>query len=174
MSHYIAQEIGITINRLLIALETSLDPDKFSGKSMEPRAGYQSISVTFKIDADASPEQLDPFLAIIKNRCPVSDNVACIHFFIKDKQIIKRNFTESPQSFPKVFLGFIHGDQNSDSIDHSLKVLGLVDVFHFNAGVQPEDSVPVSQSYSELYLITHFCPLNLAHMQAQFRSGQTK
>ena len=76
MSHYIAKEMGIVIKDLQIDLEAALDPAKFSGLSTAPRAGYQSIKVTFKIGADATSEQLDRLLTAVKNRCPVSDNIS--------------------------------------------------------------------------------------------------
>jgi uncharacterized OsmC-like protein len=46
------------------------------GKSEEPRAGYQEISVEIDLDSDADAETLNKWLEVVESRCPVSDNLA--------------------------------------------------------------------------------------------------
>lgn len=76
MTFYIGKELGITVKGTEIEVEASLDPAKFAGTNREVRAGYQAVHVTIKVDADATPEQLEKLRAEVESRCPVSDNVA--------------------------------------------------------------------------------------------------
>ena len=57
-------------------MEGDLDPAKFTGKSMDGRAGYSEIRVTLKPDTDADKETLDKWIKAVESRCPVSDNIS--------------------------------------------------------------------------------------------------
>lgn len=76
VGHLVAREMGFKLNGLELFLEGDLDPAKFSGKSMNGRAGYNEIRVTIKPDSDADKETLDKWIRIIEDRCPVSDNIS--------------------------------------------------------------------------------------------------
>ena len=76
VGHLVAGEMGFTLRGMEIELEGDLDPGKFSGKSMEGRAGYSDIRVTIKADTDADKATLDEWLKVIESRCPVSDNIS--------------------------------------------------------------------------------------------------
>jgi len=72
----VAKEMGFKINSLSFQVRGELDPAKFMGKSEEPRAGYQEISVEIDLDSDADAETLNKWLEVVESRCPVSDNLA--------------------------------------------------------------------------------------------------
>ena len=76
MTFYIGKELGIDVWGTEIEIEASLDPAKFAGKNRSVRAGYQSIDVTIRVHADATPEELQRLQEEVETRCPVSDNIA--------------------------------------------------------------------------------------------------
>lgn len=76
VGHLVAKEMEITFRGIEIETEGDLDPAKFLGLSAEGRAGYNAVRVTLKPDADADQATLDKWLEVVKNRCPVSDNIA--------------------------------------------------------------------------------------------------
>lgn len=76
MTFFIAKELGIEVKGTEVSVKASLDPRKFAGTSREIRAGYQGVQVTIKVDADATPEQLEKLRSEVEARCPVSDNIA--------------------------------------------------------------------------------------------------
>ena len=77
MTFYIGKELGIDVKGTEVEVEASLNPAKFAGKDRDVRAGYQAINVTIKVDADATPEELEKLRSEVEARCPVSDNIAC-------------------------------------------------------------------------------------------------
>lgn len=67
--------MGIEVRGTEVSVKASLDPAKFAGTDRSVRAGYQGIHVTIKVDADATPEQLEKLRSEVESRCPVSDNI---------------------------------------------------------------------------------------------------
>ena len=76
MTFFIAKELGIEVKGTEVSVKASLNPAKFAGTNREVRAGYQNVNVTIKVDADATPEQLEQLRSEVEARCPVSDNIA--------------------------------------------------------------------------------------------------
>jgi uncharacterized OsmC-like protein len=76
MTFFIAKELGIEVKGTEVSVKASLNPAKFAGTNREVRAGYQGVDVTIKVDADATPEQLEKLRSEVEARCPVSDNIA--------------------------------------------------------------------------------------------------
>jgi uncharacterized OsmC-like protein len=76
MTFFIARELGIQVKGTEVSVKASLDPGKFAGTNRGVRAGYQGVQVTIKVDADATPEQLEKLRSEVEARCPVSDNIA--------------------------------------------------------------------------------------------------
>ena len=72
----VAKEMGFEIRSFEVDIEGELNPAKFMGKSNEPRAGYENIKATMKVDTDADEETLGEWLRVVEERCPVSDNLA--------------------------------------------------------------------------------------------------
>lgn len=75
MGHLIAQEQGLTLDKLTLHLEGHLDPMSLLGKAPGVRPGFKEIRVRFELETDATPDQLNEWLRIIETRCPVSDNL---------------------------------------------------------------------------------------------------
>lgn len=76
VGHLIAKELDFTLRGLELELEGDLNPEKLFGTSSENRAGYSEVRVKITPDADADQEILSKWLDIVKDRCPVSDNIA--------------------------------------------------------------------------------------------------
>jgi uncharacterized OsmC-like protein len=75
VGHTVAREMDIDIESFDIDLEGDVDPAKFMGKDMEPRAGFQEIRVDVDVESDASEADLREWLEAVEERCPVSDNL---------------------------------------------------------------------------------------------------
>ncbi|GAB4395686.1 MAG: OsmC family protein [Microscillaceae bacterium] len=75
VGHLIAQEQGLVLKGLEIAIEGHLNTDKLFGVSDQERAGYQSLLVRLSPETDASPEALEKWLHTVESRCPVNDNL---------------------------------------------------------------------------------------------------
>lgn len=70
---YNAAAQGITVESLDLELEGNLDLHAFLGLSEESRAGYQDISVTYRVEADAPDEKIDELCAYVQRTSPVMD-----------------------------------------------------------------------------------------------------
>lgn len=76
VAHLVAEEMRINIKRLEIQISGELNTDRLQGKQTSERAGFQKINVNIKVDSDADAATLERWLATVKDRCPVSDNLA--------------------------------------------------------------------------------------------------
>ena len=72
---YNASAMGIGIKALEFAVEGELDLHAFLGMFDKSRPGFRNISVTVKVDADASKEKLEELLNYVKATSPVLDIV---------------------------------------------------------------------------------------------------
>lgn len=73
---YHAAARGITIRGVESELEGELDLRGFLGMRDDIRRGYQGISITMKVDADASQETLDELVLLARKQSPVADIVS--------------------------------------------------------------------------------------------------
>ena len=71
----IASARGIKLNKVEAKIEGDIDLSGLLGLSKEVRNGYQGIKVSFDIDGDASPEQLEQIVMQSKARSAVFDVV---------------------------------------------------------------------------------------------------
>lgn len=75
---YQAAARGITVDSVEASLDGDLDARAFMQLSDEQRKGYQNIRATFKVKADASPEEIkelaefSPVLDVVRNGTQVS------------------------------------------------------------------------------------------------------
>lgn len=76
VGHKVAKEMGITVKSLRFEFEGNLDSDRFMGKPTDQRCGFQEIRAKIIADVDADPEQKLAWVKAVKERCPVSDNIA--------------------------------------------------------------------------------------------------
>ena len=70
---YNAAAQGIAVDALELDLEGVLDLHAFLGLSDETRAGYKEITVTYRVEADASDERIDELCAYVQRTSPVMD-----------------------------------------------------------------------------------------------------
>ena len=75
MGHLIADELGFKLDKLEIEVNGNLNPDRLFGKSFTERAGFKNIQVMLKPYAEVTPELLKSWIKIVKNRCPINDNL---------------------------------------------------------------------------------------------------
>lgn len=73
---YHAAARGIELDEVESSYEGNIDLRGFLGMSEEVRNGYEGITVTFRIKADASREQLEELVKISQQRSPVYDCVS--------------------------------------------------------------------------------------------------
>lgn len=74
--HELAKQRGMKLNGMKLQIDGTMNPCTFIGCSFEERAGFQTINL--KVDADfenATPEEIDRWLAETESRCPVTDNI---------------------------------------------------------------------------------------------------
>ena len=72
---YNASAQNITIKSLQFNLEGDINLEAFLGLSDTKRAGYENISVTYNVDADAPKEQLEKLFEHVKKTSPVLDMI---------------------------------------------------------------------------------------------------
>jgi uncharacterized OsmC-like protein len=70
---YNAAAQGITVRSLDFDLEGELDLHGFLGLSDDVRPGYSDIRVSYRIDSDATDEQIDQLCAHVQRTSPVLD-----------------------------------------------------------------------------------------------------
>lgn len=75
VGHLVAKEMGFVLKEMKIEINGKLDPAKFMGKAETVRAGYQEINVKIDVETDADQDTLAEWLAVVEERCPVSDNI---------------------------------------------------------------------------------------------------
>jgi uncharacterized OsmC-like protein len=76
VAHLTARELGIKVEKLSIAISGNINPARLLGQSDAERAGFKKIDVEFSPVTDASPELIKQWISVIKNRCPINDNLA--------------------------------------------------------------------------------------------------
>ena len=69
----VAQNRGIQLRSVEANVEGSMDIQGILGMDSDVRNGYDGIKVTFKIDADASPEEIEALVAQSQKRSAVFD-----------------------------------------------------------------------------------------------------
>lgn len=72
---YNAAAKGITVRSLDFDIEGELDLHGFLGLSRDVRPGYQKIGITYRVDADASDEEVDELCRYVQRTSPVLDIV---------------------------------------------------------------------------------------------------
>lgn len=70
----VAWDMDIDIESLEATVEGDLDYSTYRGEESDERTGLQSVEVTLAVETAGDPD-LDAWLAAVKERCPVTDNV---------------------------------------------------------------------------------------------------
>lgn len=71
----VARDMGIDIEEMTVRIDGGVDYSRYRGEESDARSGLQDLDVTFDVDSDADREDLEEWLAAVKERCPVTDNV---------------------------------------------------------------------------------------------------
>jgi len=71
-----AKQQNIDLQEFWVELEGDLDPDGFLKGKPGVRNGFQEVRVIPHIKTSSSEEDVQKFIAFIKSRCPVSDNMS--------------------------------------------------------------------------------------------------
>jgi len=72
----VATQRGVQLNSVSATVEASMDLQGILGIDGDVRNGFDSINVTYKIDADAPPEDIEAIVAQSQKRSAVFDAVA--------------------------------------------------------------------------------------------------
>ena len=75
VGHIAAKELGFTIDSLRIEVTGNINPNRFLGVSNSERAGFKEINLNLIPETNAPIEVLVDWLKIVKDRCPVKDNL---------------------------------------------------------------------------------------------------
>ncbi|MEA4884926.1 MAG: OsmC family protein [Clostridia bacterium] len=70
-----AKGCKVDLKGFKVELSGDLDPDGFLGKSASVRKGYQEIRYKMIVDSPSPKEDVDKLIAMIEERCPVSDTL---------------------------------------------------------------------------------------------------
>jgi len=70
----VARDMGIQITSLEATIEGDINYATYRGEDVEDRAGLDELTVTLSVET-ADDADLDAWLASVKERCPVTDNV---------------------------------------------------------------------------------------------------
>lgn len=74
--HEVAKQRGLKLNGMKIKIEGVMNPCAFIGRSFDERAGFQQIKVTIDPNMeDVTKEEVESWLEVTENRCPVTDNL---------------------------------------------------------------------------------------------------
>lgn len=76
VAHIVAKELHIKLKDLQIDIEGDLDPNRLFGTSFTERAGYKSLTVNLKTQANFDEGTKIKWLKEIEYRCPVNDNLS--------------------------------------------------------------------------------------------------
>lgn len=71
----VANELQLDLKSLQVDISGTMDIDKYQGKPTSERAGFSTIEVEVKPEANATIEELNNWLKIVESRCPVYDNL---------------------------------------------------------------------------------------------------
>jgi uncharacterized OsmC-like protein len=71
----VARDMDIDIEHLEATIEGDVDYSRYMGKPSENRPGLQGLTVALDVEADADTATMTDWLAAVKDRCPVTDNV---------------------------------------------------------------------------------------------------
>lgn len=70
-----AKKCKVDLKASNVEIEGDLDPDGFLGINPDVRCGYQEIRYKINIDSPSPQENIDKLIALVEERCPVSDTL---------------------------------------------------------------------------------------------------
>jgi len=76
MGRIVAAQRKIALRGLRVSVEGDINTDGLLGKATGDRVGFTEMRVSVDVDADMTPEEKRAFVALLDQRCPVSENLA--------------------------------------------------------------------------------------------------
>jgi uncharacterized OsmC-like protein len=70
----VAEEMGLEIDGLELAVEGEFDQAAFAGERDGP-TGLQDVAISMSVDADADEDTVDEWAERVEERCPVSETL---------------------------------------------------------------------------------------------------
>ena len=74
IARIVARQKKIELRKMEIDAAGKIDTDVLMGSNTSGRAGFESIGLNVRIDAELSDAQKEEFLEEVMRRCPVSEN----------------------------------------------------------------------------------------------------
>ena len=71
----VARDMDLQIDEMTVIVDGGVNYAAYRGEETDARPGLQGLEVTIEIEADATDEELEAWLADVKARCPITDNV---------------------------------------------------------------------------------------------------
>ncbi|WP_418282670.1 OsmC family protein [Halorubrum sp. DTA98] len=71
----VARDMDLSIDGLNVSIEGDVDYARYRGEQSDARPGFQGLSATISVETDADEAAVEEWLAAVKERCPVTDNV---------------------------------------------------------------------------------------------------
>lgn len=71
----VARDMDIDIHGLTATVDGTVDYAAYLGEETDVRPGLQGLSVELTVESDADEATLEEWLAAVKRRCPITDNV---------------------------------------------------------------------------------------------------
>jgi len=76
VARIIANQKRLPLRSMEITVEGDVDLERLLGKNLTSRAGFESVRLSVKMDADMNAQEKKHFLEEVESRCPVSENLA--------------------------------------------------------------------------------------------------
>lgn len=73
--YIIARQRGLDVRTIAVDINGALNPEVTAGRNSQDRAGYAGLEVKVQVDGGLSQAEKEAFVAEIRRRCPVSDNL---------------------------------------------------------------------------------------------------
>ena len=71
----VAHDMNIDLDEMTVTVNGAVDYASYRGEPSDARPGLQDLEVAISVATDADDEMLSNWLAAVKERCPVTDNV---------------------------------------------------------------------------------------------------
>ena len=75
ISHIVADQMKIKIEKLEIEVSGTLEIDVLFGRTQAERAGFKSIEAIIKLSCNASKDKINEWFQEVERRCPIGENL---------------------------------------------------------------------------------------------------
>lgn len=71
----VAHDMDLDVDALEVTVEGDVDYSTYRGEESDARAGLQDVRVTLSVESPADESTVEEWVAAVKGRCPITDNV---------------------------------------------------------------------------------------------------